>query len=289
MTISDEMTDTEIRPLMDPRMWQRRVEVTRANGQRRLRLLTALLVACVLGLAAVIAVHSPLFAAKHVQVVGALNTPAAEIRDAAGLAKRPPLVDINAIAAAHGVEKLPWVLSATVAVHWPDSVTVKVTERKPIAAVGIAGRGDGSKSNSADSWALVDGSGRVLAYVSAVPTGLFQVDVPTKAGPPGTQSPVLDQWGVDVAASIPTSLRARVRSIDVSSLASPSSNGVASSGSVSLALSGDITAVIGPPVELPAKYEALESMFAGAPLQTGDVVDVTVPDEPTVSAPPVTR
>jgi hypothetical protein len=37
-------------------------------------------------------------------------------------------------------------------------------------------------------------------------------------------------------------------------------------------------------VELPAKFEALESVLTGASLQSGDVIDVTVPEEPTVSS-----
>lgn len=288
MTISDEMTDTGIRPVMDPRMWQRRVEVTRANGQRRLRLFIAFLVVCVLAVAGVIAIHSPLFAAKHVRVTGAVHTPTQAITDAAGLSTHPPLVDINAVVAEQKVERLPWILRASVAVAWPDSVTIEVTERKPVAGLEVSGSANRTGTDDSRSWALVDDSGRILGYVSSLPAGLLPVDVPLEAGSPGTQLPVVDQWGIDVAGSIPTALSGRVKSIDVSS-ASASGDGTAGAGTVTLALTGQMTAVLGPPVELAAKYEALESMFDSASLQTGDVIDVTVPEEPTISSQSTSR
>ena len=57
---------------------------------------------------------------------------------------------------------------------------------------------------------------------------------------------------------------------------------VAAGDAVTLGLTEGLTAVIGPPVDLEAKYEALASVLAGAPVPSGDVVDVSVPDEPTV-------
>ncbi|MFZ0665529.1 MAG: FtsQ-type POTRA domain-containing protein [Acidimicrobiales bacterium] len=302
MTISDEITD--LRPAMDPRMWQRRVEVTRANGRRRLKAVVALFIVCVLALVGVIAIHSELFSAKHVQVVGAVETPAGQVVQAAGLSARPPLVDINALAAAHEVEHLPWIDTASVVVHWPDSVTIRVTERLPVAALEVRSAKKGSPS-----WDIVDRTGRVLADVADEPAGLVTVVVPTRVGPPGTQLPTSDQWGVDVATSIPATLALRVESVDVSDGSGSVDSGSADSGSadsgsvgagsvaagqtidaegdddtVTLGLSGGLSVVIGAPVELPAKFEALESVLTGASLQSGDVIDVTVPEEPTVSS-----
>ena len=57
--------------------------------------------------------------------------------------------------------------------------------------------------------------------------------------------------------------------------------------SVTLGLTGGVTCVIGTPSDLQAKYEALASVLAGAPVASGDVIDVSVPDEPTVGPSPV--
>jgi hypothetical protein len=40
---------------------------------------------------------------------------------------------------------------------------------------------------------------------------------------------------------------------------------------------------IGSPSQLEAKYEDVTSILAGATLHTGDVIDVSVPDAPTVT------
>ena len=70
---------------------------------------------------------------------------------------------------------------------------------------------------------------------------------------------------------MPSVLAERVRSVDV-----------APDGEVTLGITGGLTAVIGSPTELEAKYEALASVLAGAPVVSGDVIDVSVPDEPAV-------
>jgi hypothetical protein len=41
---------------------------------------------------------------------------------------------------------------------------------------------------------------------------------------------------------------------------------------------------VGTATELPAKYEDVSSILAGATLHNGDVIDVSVPQAPTVTA-----
>ena len=69
--------------------------------------------------------------------------------------------------------------SAAVTEHWPDSVTVKVTERSALAAVESGSLGQAA-------WALVDGTGRVLADQARRPAGLLALSVPVEPGPPGS-------------------------------------------------------------------------------------------------------
>jgi cell division protein FtsQ len=264
VTLSDEMLD--VRPSIDPRIWQRRVEVTRANGRKRLRALLVVVAVCIVGAAALGALHSSLFAAKHFTVTGAVNTPVAEVLDSAGLLAHPPLVDLNAVRAAERIDALPWIKSATVVAHWPDSVTVSVTERTAVVAIETPG---GASSHA--TWALVDDTGRVLAEVATKPQGLVPLSVPVVVGSPGSDLSDSDAPGIDVAATIPASLSARVESVAVSG-----------SGDVTLGLSGGLSADIGSAVDLQAKYEALASVLAGVALQSGELIDVTVPGEPTV-------
>jgi cell division protein FtsQ len=259
------MSDSEpTGPAVDPRIWKRRVEVTREQGRKRLRVLAAVLGVCAIAAGGFAVVHSSLFAARHLNVVGAVHTPIAEVLAKSGLSARPPLVDINAAAVAARIDTLPWVKSAAVTEHWPDSVTVKVIERSALAAVESGSLGQAA-------WALVDGTGRVLADQASRPAGLLALSVPVVPGPPGSVIAPGDQPAVEIASTMPAVLAERVRSIDV-----------APDGDVTLGITGGLTAVIGSPTELGAKYEALASVLAGAPVVSGDVIDVSVPDEPAV-------
>jgi cell division protein FtsQ len=266
------LTPVTDRPVVDPRIWTRRVAVTRARGRRRLRIVIAVVVACLLAIGAFAALHSGLFGARHLTVRGADHTPASIVISAAGLARHPPLIDIDPTLSVERIEALPWIRTAQVAVHWPDSVTVVVTERTAVAAVEVpGGSGYAGSSDPGVSWALVDGTGRVLTYQIDKPSGLLPMQVVVDPGRPGTYLPTADQAGVSVAATLPSVLVRRVQSIQVT----PGTG-------VTLGISGGFSAIVGGAEDLTAKFEALASVLAGATLQNGDVINVTVPDEPAV-------
>ena len=288
------MTATISPPSIDPRMWKRRVEVTRAKGRRRLRLLLAVLSLCVLGMGGLVVVHTSLFSARHLSVEGAVHTPPQEILAAAGLLAHPPLIDIDTSTDAARVEALPWISVASVRTHWPDSVTVVVTERHAVAVVEPSvGTGSSQSSRSSSpstgeadplartslagvpsssvTWALVDSSGRVLEDSGARPAGVVELRLPAAAVAPGSYLSAEDRPGVEVAASLPSHIASRVEWISVSL-----------TGDVEMGMSGGISVVMGPAVDLQSKNEALSSVLGGATLERGDVIDVTVPQEPTV-------
>ena len=83
--------------------------------------------------------HTPLFSARSVTVTGNVHETAAQVVAQAGLAGHPPLLDVDAGAAAARLEQLPWVRTATVHVSWPDGVHIAVTEETPRFAVSAAG------------------------------------------------------------------------------------------------------------------------------------------------------
>lgn len=255
-------------PRIDPRLRQRRVAVTRQRGRRRLRWLGAGLVVAVAGAGSLVVLHSPLLSARHVTVIGSPHTPEATVEAVAGLAGHPALVDVDPAACSKRLEALPWVARAELTVHWPDSVTVTIAERVPVAVLRLASGG----------FALVDRTGRVLADTPQAPPATPSLEVPGSAGPPGSDLGTGALPALEVAQELPSSLRA-----EVSTVAS------GASGTVTLDLDGGITATLGPTTEIPAKLDALASLLARAPIEAPAAIDLTVPGEPTVTLGPAQR
>ena len=248
---------------MDPRMSARRTAVLREQGRRRFRVLVIGLagVACLVG--AWFLVHTPLFSARSVTVTGNVHESAAQIVAQAGLATHPPLLDVNAGAAAARIEQLPWVRSATVHVSWPDGVHIAVTEETPRFVVSAPG----------GTWDSLSGDGRVLAESATRPPGLLLLTVPQAPGSPGTVLSSKDATALRVATTLPASFAAQVAGVTVEP-----------AGWVQLAMTTPIVVDLGSAAQLSAKYEDVSSILAGATLHDGDVIDVSVPDAPTVSA-----
>jgi cell division protein FtsQ len=253
---------------VDPRIWTRRVEVTRANGRKRLKVFLCLLAICLVLAAAFFVLHSPLFAARNLKVSGAVHTSSSAVLLQAGLLSHPPLVDINSAQASARIDTLPWVMSSTLSVHWPDSVTVVVTERIPIAAIALSTGGIPT-----GRWALVDETGRVLSDVSARPSVLTTVRAAFSPGAPGSVIRPADLAGIEAVSSMPSSIRQKVVVVTVGA-----------TGDVTLGINGGFAAIMGAPQDLSAKFESLESVLAGVGLQKGDVINVSVPSQPTVSS-----
>ena len=93
-----------------------------ARGDRRAAVAVVFLGWCLL--------HSSLFSARAITVVGATHETPAEIEAAAGLAVHPPLLDIQTGAEARGSRSALGPIGS-VSVHWPDGVRVVVSERVP--------------------------------------------------------------------------------------------------------------------------------------------------------------
>jgi cell division protein FtsQ len=249
---------------IDPRIAQRRDEVARAHSRRRLRILGAVgaVVVVVGGVWATL--HSPVLAARHVSVVGAIHTGVGPVTAAVGLDGQP-LVDVNPGRVAARVEALPWVAHATVTKQWPSGVTVTVTERVASAVVESPGHRP----------VLVDDSGHVLATVASAPAGLVVLSAAVRPGPPGSVLGGAAGPGLAVLGAVPPSLGPRLEQVTV-----------AADGDVTLALTGHIGATLGPAVGLAAKFTALVSVLVDVPPTRPEVVDVTVPGAPAVGPPP---
>jgi cell division protein FtsQ len=251
------------RVLIDPRIRERRAAVLRRQARRRLRTVACLLAVVVVLAGGWLLLHSRLFSARVVTVVGSVHTPRSEIIAVAGLADRPPLIDVNGSAAAR-LERLPWVASATVVREWPDGVRITVVERAPVAAMAVPAPGSG--------WAVLDRSGKVLADTAGRPSGLVEVAGTAPPGAPGTTDRGA-RAAVTVAASLPPALQGEVAEVLEGA-----------GGTVTLHLTSPLTVDLGSTVDLNEKYEDVAAILAGAPLAAGDVIDVTAPGDPVVSS-----
>lgn len=247
---------------MDPRIWARRRSVVKEQGRRRLRLLLVGLGVLAFVVGGWFLLHTALFGARSITVTGAVHETADQVIAAAGLAGHPALLDVDTGAAAAKIEQLPWVRSAAVHVSWPDGVHIAVSEETPRFVAQTA----------AGTWVEVSDDGRVLASSTTRPPGLLLLTVPVSPQGVGTVLPAKDEAGLDVAASLPASFAAQVTGVSVEP-----------AGWVQLAMTTPIVIDMGSVTQLRAKYEDVSSILAGATLHTGDVIDVSVPDAPTVT------
>lgn len=250
---------------IDPRIRERRAGVLRSEARRRLRRALAVLGALGLAGGAWGLLHSPLFSARVVTVVGSARTPAAAVVAAAGLAGRPPLLDVNAAAAAAAVDRLPWVRRARVVRQWPDGVRITVVDRRPVAAVALGPPGRG--------WALLDRSGRVLALQPARPASLEEVSAPAASARPGAPGSTTGAYSaaLRVVVTLPPAFRAQVSEVVQGR-----------GGAVTLHLTSPLTVYLGSTSGLHQKYEDVAALLSGAQLAAGDVLDVSAPAAPVV-------
>jgi cell division protein FtsQ len=258
---SGEPSRSRLEVSIDPRIRRRRVEVLRDQGRRRLRLLAVVAGAGVLAVAGVAVVRSPLLAVRSVRVTGAHQTPVAKVIAASGLRGHPLMVDVDASSVARRLEALPWVAGAKVTPMWPSTVDVAISERETLGEMKLA---DGK-------WSLVDPSGRVLAIRSGPEPRLLYLDEPGPVGRPGSFLGPAAAPALLVARTLPSQLRAKVSTV------------ATAGGDVDLSLIPRGTAVLGPPTELGQKFEALLTVLHEVDLARVKVVDVHVPEDPTLT------
>lgn len=251
--------------MTDPRIHERRVEVARAAGRRRLRILLGSLVVVLVGVLGLLVLHSSLFAVRRVTVVGAPSVDRAAVLAAAGLGTHPPLVDVDTAAVAARVAALPQVASAEVHVEWPSGVEIVLSERRP-AAVAAAGPGP------AAGWAVLDATGHVLQRVATRPAGLPLVTPAVPPGPPGSVLPPAASPLLATATALPPLLVPQVESV-----------GYASAGSIVLRMHGPLTVVIGSDSYLHQKLDSLSILLEDVATRGIATIDLSVPSAPVLT------
>jgi cell division protein FtsQ len=241
----------------DPRLRARKVAVARQAGHRRLVLLSAGLSLVALVVSALMLLHSSLLSARVLHLRGALHESRAEVLSVTGLDAHPPLVDLSQGAVARALERLPWVRTARVVKDWPTGVTISLTERHPVAYVALkAGRS-----------ALIDQTGRILAVVPGVPSGLVAIVPVGPPGAPGTRLRV-GVGVLEVAARLPGSLRSKVAALSFGA------------AGVQARLVNGPEVIFGTATSLGAKLTALSTVLDKVSLHGIVTLDVADPSQP---------
>jgi cell division protein FtsQ len=150
----------------------------------RRRLVVVLLISVVLlGSAVWLAYFSPLLVVRQVAVAGQQQLRSDQVVAAAQVPMGTPLAlqDVDAIA--QRATTLPAIRAASVTRSWPDTITVTVTERRPLLAV-----------RQPVGFALVDPEGVAFAESGSMPGGVMLAEVNP------TDRPLLEQVGTVAAA-----------------------------------------------------------------------------------------
>jgi cell division protein FtsQ len=248
---------------MDPRLRQRRIEVRRAEGRRRLRrLLVGLGVVAALALLWALT-YSSVLDIDHLEVPRLAQPRADEVREAAAIDIGDPIVYLDSAAVSARVEALPWVESAQVSRSWPGTVRVEVVERRAVVATPTP---DGA-------WRLLDVEGHAIADVPAPPIGVLALLGPAPPPEVGAEADPPARAAIDAATTLPTELRHRVGAV-----------AWAEDGTVELRLAPAGVVRLGPPTDLPAKYlAALAVLDELGPAATIGVLDVRAPRAPVLA------
>jgi cell division protein FtsQ len=194
-------------------------------------------------------VASPVLAAKHVTVVGQRELTAEQVADAAAVPLGVPLIRQDLDAIAQRATTLPQVAAASVERHWPSTVTVTVTERRPLLAI-----------LQPTGYALVDAQGVAFETRPRVPAGVLKTDAD-----PGN-APLLADLGV-VAAALPDGLRLKIDRLKATA-----------GGDVTLVLASGTTVHWGDAAESPLKAQVVAALLRKKPRS----IDVSAPHNPAV-------
>ena len=149
-----------------------------------------------------VVLSSRLLAVHSVAVQGTHRVSSDQVRAAVAAAEGHPLLRADLSALSHRVEAIPGVRRAVVTRHWPSTLEVTVTERKPLAAV-----------HRADGWWLVDEDGVEYGPPTATePAGLHTVTLP-----PQGQDSAAATSAAHVIRALPAPLLAQVSQVDATS------------------------------------------------------------------------
>ncbi|WP_375475101.1 cell division protein FtsQ/DivIB [uncultured Jatrophihabitans sp.] len=163
--------------------------------RRRFVLIAVALIVLLAAAAIWLVAFSSVFGVRTVTVRGTHVTSAAQVRAAAKVVIGTPVVRVDTNAIRQRVERLAVVARAEVSTSFPHTVTITVVERQPVGYVRSAGKVE-----------LIDRAGLRYRTVPAAPHGLPRLVLPSGRS-------AASRSVARVAAALPASLRARLKSI----------------------------------------------------------------------------
>ena len=243
---------------INPRIQERRIEIIRAKGKRRLRILLTVVLSVLLSLAAVLISKSSLLDVDEVVVVGADSELEELIVAIANIPKSKPLLEVDTQSIMERIKRIPNVKGAKVSRSFGGKVTISVTLRKPSVLLSNLGE-----------WFLVNLDGRVLERVSELPPNL---EYPIVEGnfddlKVGEWVPEQALYAIELAANLPSLLLA-----DISF--------VSTNEGIELMLFGEGKILFGDNEALESKILAASTILEQVDLAELIHIDVRTPDKP---------
>ncbi|HAY51985.1 MAG TPA: hypothetical protein DCY30_08165 [Acidimicrobiaceae bacterium] len=187
---------------MDPRIQSRRIDVMRAKGRRRLRLLLLIIAVLSLGVGGYFLSKSSLFDVDEIVIEGVSIELEGEVIEAADINKGKPLLEVDSSSSSKRIEAIPWVREARISRSWGGTITIRVSTREPVAAF-----------LSEEGWVVVDIEGRVLDKEDELPYDLLPIEEEVGSLSIGEWAPEQVIPLIQVAGTISTELTGDVSSI----------------------------------------------------------------------------
>ena len=243
---------------IDPRIQERRIEIIRAKGKRRLRMLLMAVLLMLLLLAAVLMSKSSLLDVDEVVVVGVDSQLEELIVTVANIPKSKPLLEIDTQAISTRIKKIPSVRDAKVSRSFGGKVTISVTLREPSVLLSNLGQ-----------WFLIDLDGRVLERVPELPPNLEYPIVEGNFDNLKVGEWVPDQalFAIELAANLPPVLLADISFVSLSE-------------GIELILFGEGKILFGDDQALESKILAASTILDQVDLAELIHIDVRTPDKP---------
>lgn len=193
---------------IEPRLRQRRIGVRRAAGRRRLKwagIVAAVFVVAV-GLLAILG--SSLFSVSNIDVAGLQRADPVRVEAVLADLFDEPVLLVDTDEAEERLEAIPYVDDARVRTDFPDSVSIELREREPVATV----------QGTDERFRILDAEGRVLDVIDGQPVAFVLI---SGTNPLDLEAGQFASQGYASATSIVTKLTPAVRSRLVSMSVTP--------------------------------------------------------------------
>jgi cell division protein FtsQ len=256
MTTTPTHSSAQAKPRINPRIRERRIEVQREAGRKRLRvLLVVSSVLSALGLAFLV-VTSPVLDVDRIPVTGAQHITPAQVRAAAAVHSHDHLLFVDTGAIARRVEQIPWVEHASVQRDLPGTLKITVSEYTPAAFVRVATGGV----------VLVAANGHVIAHANGAPAHTVEVRGVRQA--PGVGQLLSPPDAAGIVSRLPGALAQQIAAIDVSG------------SGVALVLPNGHQIRLGSTTDLDAKAASAQAVLNHLGAACFVYIDVSTPNRP---------